>query len=183
MADPPTSWANQSIRASIVGLSTKSEDIARPTVARTYLLGELESTRRRSKAQGGPGCRRKVTNGGPQAWRDMMKTLIAALALVTLIASPTFARPAARASTQAEFVFPTDQQLCRSGQTDFCHWGDTLFGSGIAAPERPDVLRTGQTWRNASRTVSRSSPSNSIKVFLSMDARLKLAYRGERPLS
>jgi hypothetical protein len=42
MADPPTSWANQSIRASIVGLSTKSEDIARPTVARTYLLGEFE---------------------------------------------------------------------------------------------------------------------------------------------
>ena len=51
-----------------------------------------------------------------------MKALIAGLALVTLIASPTFARPAARASTQAEFVFPTDQQLCRSGQTDFCHW-------------------------------------------------------------
>jgi hypothetical protein len=36
----------------------------------------------------------------------MMKALIAALALVTLIASPTFARPAARASTQSEFVFP-----------------------------------------------------------------------------
>jgi hypothetical protein len=50
-----------------------------------------------------------------------MKALIAALALVTLIASPTFARPAARASPQAEFVFPTDQQLCRSGRTDFCH--------------------------------------------------------------
>jgi hypothetical protein len=114
MADPPTSWANQSIRASIVGLSTKSEDIARPTVARTYLLGEFESTRRRSKAQGvGPGCCRKS---------DMMKALITALALLTLISGPTFARPAARASTQAEFVFPTDQQLCRSGQTDFCHW-------------------------------------------------------------
>src|SRR5262249_44422323 len=52
----------------------------------------------------------------------MMKPLIAALALVTLFASPTFARPAARPSTQTEFVFPTDEQLCRSGQTDFCHW-------------------------------------------------------------
>src|SRR5258707_12545554 len=51
-----------------------------------------------------------------------MKALIAALALVTLIASPTFARPAARASPQSEFVFPTDQQLCQSGRTDFCHW-------------------------------------------------------------
>ena len=57
-----------------------------------------------------------------QTWRRIMKALIAALALVTLIASPTFARPAARASTQAEFVFPTDQQLCQSGRTDFCHW-------------------------------------------------------------
>jgi hypothetical protein len=53
--------------------------------------------------------------------RRIMKALIAALALVTLIASPTFARPAARASTQGEFVFPTDQQLCQSGRTDFCH--------------------------------------------------------------
>jgi hypothetical protein len=43
-----------------------------------------------------------------------MKALIAALALVTLIASPTFARPAARAYTPGEFIFPTDQQLCRS---------------------------------------------------------------------
>src|SRR5262245_47824196 len=52
----------------------------------------------------------------------MMKPLIAALALVTLFASPTFARPGARPSTQTEFVVPTDEQLCRSGQTDFCHW-------------------------------------------------------------
>ena len=44
-----------------------------------------------------------------------MKALIAALALVTLIAGPTSVRPAARASPQAEFVFPTDQQLCQSG--------------------------------------------------------------------
>ena len=72
-----------------------------------------------------------------------MKALVAALALLTLIASPTFARPAARA--QGAFVFPTDQALCQSGQTDFCHWGDILFGSGIAAPKRPDVLRTAQT--------------------------------------
>jgi hypothetical protein len=85
-------------------------------VARLYFKGEY-------KAQGaGLLCRRNITNGDPQVRRDMMKALIAALALVTLMASPTFARPAARASTQAEFVFPTDQQLCRSGQTDFCHW-------------------------------------------------------------
>jgi len=51
-----------------------------------------------------------------------MKALIAGLALATLIAAPTFARPAARAAPQAEFVFPTDQQLCQSGRTDFCHW-------------------------------------------------------------
>src|SRR5215468_9158594 len=71
----------------------------------------------------------------------MMKPLIAALALVTLFASPTFARPAARPSTQTEFVVPTDEQLCRSGQTDFCHWrGYPLFGSGIAAPKRPHVI-------------------------------------------
>jgi hypothetical protein len=44
-----------------------------------------------------------------------MKALITALALVALISGPTFARPAAaRASTQAEFVFPTDQELCQS---------------------------------------------------------------------
>jgi hypothetical protein len=36
-----------------------------------------------------------------------MKALIAALALVTLIASPTFARPAARAYTPGEFIFPS----------------------------------------------------------------------------
>src|SRR5260370_13009754 len=57
----------------------------------------------------------------------MMKALIAALALVTLMASPAFARPAAarpaaQAYTPGTFIFPTDQQLCRSGQTDFCHW-------------------------------------------------------------
>src|SRR5258708_28354465 len=57
-----------------------------------------------------------------QTGRRIMKALIAALALVTLIASPTFARPAARASPQSEFVFPTDQQFCQSGRTDFCHW-------------------------------------------------------------
>jgi hypothetical protein len=48
MADPPTSWANQSIRASIVGLSTKSEDIARPTVALSLFPGGIQSTGRRS---------------------------------------------------------------------------------------------------------------------------------------
>jgi len=57
----------------------------------------------------------------------MMKALIAALALITLIASPAFARPAAarppaQAYTPGTFIFPTDHQLCRSGQTDFCHW-------------------------------------------------------------
>src|SRR6266536_1236075 len=48
MADAPTSWANQSIRASIVGLSTKSEDIARPTVALSLFPSGIQSTRRRS---------------------------------------------------------------------------------------------------------------------------------------
>src|SRR5262249_60090396 len=72
----------------------------------------------------------------------MMKPLIAALALVTLFASPTFARPAARPSTQTEFVFPTDEQLCRSGQTDFCHWrGD------------PHLIRKGGALRTPSSEV------------------------------
>jgi len=53
---------------------------------------------------------------------SIMKALITALALVVLISGPTFALPAARASTQAEFVFPTDQELCQSGRRDFCHW-------------------------------------------------------------
>jgi hypothetical protein len=53
---------------------------------------------------------------------SIMKALITALALFALISGPTFARPAARASTQAEFVFPTDQELCQSGRRDFCHW-------------------------------------------------------------
>src|SRR5262249_38478746 len=50
-----------------------------------------------------------------------MKALITALALVTLIANPTFAQ-AARASAQNDFVFKTDQERCQSGQYDFCHW-------------------------------------------------------------
>jgi hypothetical protein len=46
-----------------------------------------------------------------------MKALITALALVTLIA-----RNAAPASNQIDFVFKTDQELCQSGRTEFCHW-------------------------------------------------------------
>jgi len=51
-----------------------------------------------------------------------MKVFIAAFALITLIASPAFARPAAGASTQTYWIFKTDQERCQSGQTDFCHW-------------------------------------------------------------
>ena len=51
-----------------------------------------------------------------------MKPLIAALALLTLIAGPAFARPAARASDQGAFVFKTDRELCQSGRSEFCHW-------------------------------------------------------------
>ena len=50
-----------------------------------------------------------------------MKALITALALVTLIANPTFAQ-AAPASAQTDFVFKTDHDRCQSGQYDFCHW-------------------------------------------------------------
>ena len=65
-----------------------------------------------------------------------MKALIAALALVTLIASPTFARPAARALSSFSrlinnFVSP-DEPTSVTG-------GDILFGSGTAAPKRPHV--------------------------------------------
>ena len=51
-----------------------------------------------------------------------MKALITALALVTLMATPTFARNAAPDSNQTDFVFKTDQELCQSGRTEFCHW-------------------------------------------------------------
>ena len=51
-----------------------------------------------------------------------MKTLIAALALGTLIAGPAFARPAARAYDQGTFIFKTDRELCQSGRSEFCHW-------------------------------------------------------------
>jgi len=51
-----------------------------------------------------------------------MKALITALALITLIATPTFARKAAPVSNQTDFVFKTDQELCQSGRTEFCHW-------------------------------------------------------------
>jgi hypothetical protein len=99
----------------IIGLSNKSKDITGPSVALSLSPYGIEGTKRRSSLL-------QEDHESPQAWRDMMKALIAALALVTLIASPTFARPAARASTQSEFVFPTDQQRCQAGQTDFCHW-------------------------------------------------------------
>jgi hypothetical protein len=58
-----------------------------------------------------------------------MKALIAALALATLIASPTLARPAARASTQAEFsrlinnfVSPDEPTSVTGGDTLFWQW-------------------------------------------------------------
>ena len=47
-----------------------------------------------------------------------MKTLIAALALVTLIAGPAFARP----YEQGTFIFKSDRELCQSGRGEFCHW-------------------------------------------------------------
>src|SRR6266446_544770 len=68
-----------------------------------------------------------------------MKALIAALALVTLIASPTFARPAARASPQAEFVFRLINNFVSPDEPTSVTGGDILFGSGIAAPKRPHV--------------------------------------------
>jgi hypothetical protein len=56
-----------------------------------------------------------------QSWRGIIKALITALALVTLIANPTFAQ-AAPASAQTAFAFKTDHDRCQSGQNDFCHW-------------------------------------------------------------
>jgi len=51
-----------------------------------------------------------------------MKALITALALVTLISGPTL-RSARGAGFHSDRVrFPTDQQLCQSGKSDFCHW-------------------------------------------------------------
>ncbi len=36
----------------------------------------------------------QIEDDGPKTWRRIMKALIAALALATLIAAPTFAQPA-----------------------------------------------------------------------------------------
>ena len=69
-----------------------------------------------------------------------MKALIAALALVTLIASPAFARPAARDYTPGTFIFPTDQNFVGPDRPTSVTGGDTLFGSGTAARNRPHVI-------------------------------------------
>ena len=62
-----------------------------------------------------------------------MKTLIAALALVTLMAGPTFAKPAARAYVPGTFIFKSDRELCQSGKASSATGRDIPCGSGIAA--------------------------------------------------
>jgi hypothetical protein len=48
-----------------------------------------------------------ISEGGTITWRSVMKVLITALALVTLIASPTFA--------------------CQSGPHEYCDYPDTYW--------------------------------------------------------
>jgi hypothetical protein len=67
-----------------------------------------------------------------------MKALIAALALVTLIASPTFARPRGLPRKPSSF-FRLINNFVSPDEPTSVTGGDILFGSGIAAPKRPHV--------------------------------------------
>jgi hypothetical protein len=69
-----------------------------------------------------------------------MKALIAALALVTLIASPTFARPAARVPRKPSSFSRLINNFVSPDEPTSVTGGDTLFGSGIAAPKRLHVI-------------------------------------------
>jgi hypothetical protein len=65
-----------------------------------------------------------------------MKALITALALVTLMATPTFARKAAPASNQTDFVSSRRIKSSVSRDEPNSVTGEAIpFGSGIAVPE------------------------------------------------
>jgi hypothetical protein len=78
---------------------SRSLQVAAVPVGQTYLLGEFESTRRRRV---GPGCCRK-SEPSFATWKDMMKALITALALVTLISGPRSTRRAGFHSSRVRF--------------------------------------------------------------------------------
>ena len=71
------------MRASIVGLCSKSKNIIQATIASAYLPADCKA-----RAVGLPLLQESTS----VIWRGIMKALIAALALVTLIASPTLAQ-------------------------------------------------------------------------------------------
>ena len=79
---------NQGIRALIVGLSSRSQNIVHPLILTSlFSVGDCKAPAVGLRLLQDLG-RSSVT------WRGIMKALIAALALVTLLASPTFAQTA-----------------------------------------------------------------------------------------
>src|SRR5262245_34480039 len=80
-----TAALNQSIKASIVGLCSQSQNIVHLLIVTAYLCSHCKAP-----AVGLPPLQELGQTSVP--WRSIMKALIAALALVTLIASPTFAQ-------------------------------------------------------------------------------------------
>ena len=80
-----TAALNQSIKASIVGLRSQSQNIVHLLIVTAYLRSHCKAP-----AVGLPPL--QELGQTPVPWRSIMKALIAALALATLIASPTFAQ-------------------------------------------------------------------------------------------
>src|SRR5262249_47561987 len=66
------------------------------------------------------------TDDRPPSWRGVMKALITALALVTLISDPTFARPAAHVCSVSRPV----RQLCRLAKGLCCRGGVSPLWQG-----------------------------------------------------
>jgi hypothetical protein len=74
--------------ASILRLRHNTQNIVHPVTATSYLPGNCKAW--------AIGLRllQESMDNRPYTWREIMKALIAALALVTLVASPTFAQTA-----------------------------------------------------------------------------------------
>jgi hypothetical protein len=84
---------NQGIKALIVGLSSRSQNIIHPLIVTSLsAVGNCKAP--------AVGLRLLQELGRSSVtWRGIMKALIAALALVTLLASPTFAQTAPTANS------------------------------------------------------------------------------------
>jgi hypothetical protein len=80
---------NQSMSASIVWLRRRTQNTAHPIIARRLCPGDC-----RARSVDLTLLQESLDNS-PYKRREIMKALIAALALVTLVASPTFAQTVA----------------------------------------------------------------------------------------